>query len=180
MSHGKYANVKIKMKWITVSGCKAEYFALCLYSEKGQLAACCLPHHHTPTLWRGPSSQHLRSWVMDRRKAISLPTTSTFHEVSLWSDSSPKMQAHCHGNKKITIGFCAFSKMVSQKRPSSQFQLCSTNSQLCDDVGPNPFPFIANQVGFSSSSFPNIFPSLHRRSWYPEEGRERAEYKIEL
>lgn len=82
---------------------------------------------------------------------------------------------------KVTIGFCAFSKLASQKRPSAQFQLCSTKSQVCDDRGPNPSPFVSNQVGFSSSSFTNIFPYLPEGpDTQRKEKRKRAECEIWL
>lgn len=53
--------------------------------------------------------------------------------------------------RKITIRSCSFSKLASQKRISAQFHLGSTNSQVYDDVGPNPSPFVSNRFVFSSS-----------------------------
>lgn len=149
MSHEKNANVKIKIKWITVSGSKAEHFAPCIHCAEGQLAACSLPP--TPIHCSRLSPQHLRCWVMDWRRGISphkyFPRGKSVKLlVSQNSVPSP-------WKWKITIGFCVFSKFTSQKRPSAQFQLCSANSQVCDEREPNPSPLVSNQVDFSNSSF---------------------------
>lgn len=174
----KMLTSKLKSNESLFLAAEQKHFALCLHSAEGQLAASSLPPHHTPTCWSSNPPQHPRGWVMDGRRAIS-PPPGAFSKREICGVFSLPTLSSITMERKITIGSCSFSKVASQKRPSAVSVVFNKLSQVCDDMWPYPSPFVWNQVGFSSSSFPDIFPYLHGRSWYTEEGREKhAEKEI--
>lgn len=133
-----------------------KHFALCLHSAKGQVAASSLPPHHTSTdrealLPSIPGADH-----RGEENNFS-PTMSIFQEGSLWSYSSPKTQLHHHGKEKYNGTLLLLQAGLSEETPSTRFSWCSKLSQFCDNVKPNPSPFVSAQAGFASFSFPIIF-----------------------
>lgn len=162
-----------------------KHFALSLHSAEGQVAASSLPPHHTPTRWSSPSSQHPRG-PSQRGGEQLLPQQEHFPrgksvELLLSQNSAPSPW-----KRKTQWDFAPSPSWPLRRDPQHWFSWFSKLSQFCDNIKPNPSPFVSVQIGFSSSSFPLIFPYPHRESWYPEEGKEkqrerkRAEYKIEV
>lgn len=151
MSHEKNANIKIKIKWITVSGCKAEALCSMLTTLLKAHWLAASSHPTTPPAhWGSPSPQCHRDWILDRKAALSHPP-GAFSTRQVCAVTSLPKPSPITMEKEITIRSCSFSKLSSQKRISAQFHLGSTNSQVCDDVGPNPSPFVSNRFVFSSS-----------------------------
>lgn len=158
MSHEKNANVKIKIKWIMASGCKAEAFCLvlllCWRPTGCQLPPT--PPHPTPTCWSSSSSQPPRGWVMDWRGAIPPPPWAFSTRKVRGVTPFPKLGAITmeKGNHngilfpvQVGISEGIFSSVwvtVLVNKLSGWWQK-KIKSLL----------FLSNQFGFSSSSFRN-------------------------
>lgn len=181
------SKLKSNESWLLPA--KQKHFGLCLYSADGQLAASSLPPHPTPTCLTGPSPQHPIGWVMERSRAIPLPPWAFSTRKGCGITPFPKLSPTTLEKREITIGLCSLSRLVSQKRPSAELHFGSANSQIGDNIGPIPSPFVSDQVSFSNSSFPNAFPPLPdcpgtRKKGERERERKRdkgrAECKIEV
>lgn len=172
MSHEKNANVKIKIKWITISGCKAE--ALCsVLTLCWRPIGCQLPPNPHPPRWSSNPPQHPRGWVMDGRRAISPPPRAFSKREVCGVTPLPTLSSITMEKKNHNRILFLLQTGISEETFSIVSVVFNKLSQVCDDMWPYPSPFVSNQVGFSSSSFPNIFPYLHGRSWYTKEGREK-------
>lgn len=121
MSHEKNANIKIKIKWITVSGCNAEAFCSVLMLCR-RPSGCQLPPT-TPL----PAGVALLPSIpeADHRGEESnfSPTMSIFQKGSLWSYSSPKIQFHHHGKEKSQRDLTPSLSWPLRRDPPAQFQL---------------------------------------------------------